>query len=583
MPHSVAQRNVRNAFGLAFVAAIGGFLFGFDLGLIGAANVYLRDQFHLNDVEFGFATASAVLGCVAGPAFGFWLCDAVSRKRTMLIASSLLAVSAVMTAVPDLFGDGSRYSTLLVFNLFRFVGGVGVGLCSVASPMYIAEIAPASKRGRLGMMYQLAIVLGSAVAPLIALVIVRVLRIQFGVSDTAVPASPWFQAWRWMFFSEMLCVVPFVMFVIRLPFSPRWLAEKGRFDEARRVLTDVDGPEYADRELEDIKSALSQEQGSWAELFTPGIRFALLIGVLLTFFNNWTGWSVIGGYIPRLLELAGFSRESAIGNFVAVYGAMGLVTLVSMALMDRVGRRPLWQFASLLMAVITLATGYMFYREIKGWPILVILGLVTIPHGIAIGGIPWLMMSEIFPTRIRAKAVSITTSCLWIFIFCGAYLFPSITGFSQRHFLTYRDVITTGDTISFAGTDPPTVDDSKRQFLEAGFRAGDQITVMGATHADNCGNFVVSDVTPGSMVLEGGAPIMTEAAGAEVTIQIGSVGAAFWLFTAICICSYVFGVTIMPETKGRTLENIGSSWQSQSELEERPQDGIRPLGGSLAR
>ena len=558
----VVQKKL-SASGLTFVASIGGFLFGFDLGMIGAANIYLRDQFHLSDAEFGFATASAVLGCVVGPTFGFWLCDAIGRKRTMLIASVLLGVGAILTAVPDALGSGSRDSTMVVFNFFRFVGGIGVGLCSVASPLYIAEIAPAAKRGRLGLMYQLAIVLGHAVAPLIAFVIVYVLRTNFGVTESAVPSSHWLQAWRWMFFSEMLCILPFVFFVVRLPFSPRWLAEKGRFEEARAVLTSVDGPEYADREIEQIKAALNEEEGSWAELFAPGIRYALLIGILLTFFNNWTGWSVIGGYVPRLLELAGFNRESAIGNFVAVYGAMGLMTLVSMALMDRVGRRPLWQFASLMMAVITFATGYMFYREIKGWPILVILGLVTIPHGIALGGIPWLMMSEIFPTRIRAKAVSIATTVLWIFIFCGAYLFPMVTGFSQRHFLTHRHTIVTGNTISFAASTQPTINDTDARFVEAGFRPGEHITVLGAANPQNRGSFVVANVTPGSLELERGAPIESEAAGAETTVQVGSVGAAFWLFSVVCIFSYLFGVTIMPETKGRTLEEIGSSWQKR--------------------
>lgn len=557
----VSTQHKVNATRLAFVASIGGLLFGFDLGLIGAANIYLRDQFHLNDAEFGFATASAVLGCIVGPTFGFWLCDAISRKRTMLMASALLAISAIFTAAPDVLGDGSRESTLRMFNLFRFVGGLGVGLCSVASPMYIAEIAPAAKRGKLGLMYQLAIVLGHAVAPLIAFLIVYVLRVNFGISDTSVPQNPWLQAWRWMFFSEIICIVPFVAFVARLPFSPRWLAEKGRFDEARIVLASIDGPDYATREIDEIKASLNQERASWSELLTPGIRFALLIGILLTFFNNWTGWSVIGGYIPRLLELAGFNRESAIGNFVAVYGAMGVTTVLSMMLMDRVGRRPLWQFASLLMAAITLATGYLFYREVKGWPMLVILGLVTIPHGIALGGIPWLMMSEMFPTRIRAKAVSLTTTVLWIFIFCGAYLFPLITGYSQRHFLTQRHAIVTSNTISFADATPPTITDAEAQFEAAGFRAGDQITVMNATNRENDGQFVVAQVTPECLVLDNTARLAAEFQGANVTIQVGSVGAAFWLFSAICILSFLFGITIMPETKGRSLEDIGSSWQ----------------------
>ncbi len=144
------------AFRMSFVAAIGGFLFGFDLGMIGAANVFLRDQFQLNDSAFGFATASAVLGCIFGPFLGSWLCDAVGRKRTMICAAILLAVSAIFTAVPDALGDGSAESTMLMFNIFRIVGGLGVGLCSIASPMYIAELAPAARRGRLGMMYQLA-------------------------------------------------------------------------------------------------------------------------------------------------------------------------------------------------------------------------------------------------------------------------------------------------------------------------------------------------------------------------------------------------------------------------------------------
>lgn len=553
----------QNAFALAFVAAIGGFLFGFDLGLIGATNIYLRDQFHLTDGEFGFVTASAVLGCIIGPPIGFWFCDAIGRKRTMLIASILLAIGAIVTAVPDLIGSGSRDSTLFVFNLFRFLGGVGVGLCSVASPMYIAEIAPADRRGRLGLMYQLAIVMGHAIAPLIAFFIVYWLRVKYGVTPAVVPDNPWLQPWRWMFFSEMACILPFVFFVARLPFSSRWLAEKGRFDEAQAVLTMVDGPEYADREMKEIRSALNEEHGSWAELFAPGMRFAIFIGILLTFFNNWTGWSVIGGYIPRLLELAGFNRESAIGNFVVVYVAMGITTLLSMSLTDRVGRRPLWQFASLLMAVITFVTGYLFYREVVGWPILVILGLVTIPHGIALGGLPWLMMSELFPTRIRAKAVSITTTVLWLFIFGGAYLFPMITGFSQKHFLTSRHVQLTSTSIAFANTKPPTIRDAQQQFEKAGFRAGDQVTVIGAANAENTGTFAVSGVTPDMLTLAATAPITEEAAGANVTLQVGSVGAAFWLFTAICFLSFLFGITIMPETKGRTLEEIGRSWQKQ--------------------
>lgn len=460
----------------AFVAAIGGFLFGYDLGLIGAANVYLEEQFSLSAAELGFATASAVLGCILGPFLGAWVCDAIGRKKTMIMAALLLAVSAVFTAVPDIMADGTRAGVLWSFNFFRFIGGLGVGLCSIASPMYIAELAPPARRGRFGLMYQLAVVLGHAVAPLIAWGIVAWLRIRHGVQQGDVPEAWALQPWRWMFFSEMLSIVAFVGFVFRLPESPRWLAEKGRFDEAENVLRRIDGPDFARTEIAEIRRTLHAEQGRWADLLAPGMLWALFIGILLAFFNNWTGWSVIGAYVPRLFEAAGYHREDAIRDFVFVYGAMAVLTLVSISLADRVGRRPLWMWASLLGAVITLLCGFVFAWGWKGTPVMIVISLITIPHGLALGGLPWLMMSELYPTRLRAKAVAVTTTTLWCFIFTGAYLFPSITGWSER--------------------------------------------------------------------------------------MVGSVAAAFWLFTGVCILSFLFGWLLMPETKGRTLEDIGESWNA---------------------
>ncbi|MAD81094.1 MAG: hypothetical protein CMJ50_09670 [Planctomycetaceae bacterium] len=456
---------------IAFVAAIGGFLFGFDLGMIGAANLFLKDQFHLSDAQFGLATASAGIGCILGPFLGAWLCDAIGRKRTMIVAAFLLALSAVVTAAPEILSGSSDQSIITVFNIFRAIGGLGVGLCSIASPMYIAEVAPPKKRGQLGMMYQLAIVCGHVVAPLIGYLVVISLPQSDGVAEIA-----WQQPWRWMFASETVCVLMFVSFVFSLPRSPRWLAEKGRHDEALNVLSQVEGPDYARREIEEIRSSLEQETGGWSELLAPGMRYALLIGILLAFFNNWTGWSVIGAYIPTLFEMSGLEdRAAAIGKFALTYGAMGLMTVVSLVLMDRVGRRPLWMFASLLMAAITCATGLVFHLQLTGSIVLIVIMLCTVPHGVALGGIPWLMMSELFPTRVRAKAVSITTTFLWVAIFSGAYLFPALTTAS--------------------------------------------------------------------------------------TALVGSVGGAFWLFTVICILSFLFGWWMMPETKGRTLEEIAESWK----------------------
>ncbi|MCX7428514.1 MAG: sugar porter family MFS transporter [Planctomycetia bacterium] len=398
------------AFAISFVAAVGGFLFGFDLAVMGAANLFLRDQFQLSDAQFGFTTASATLGCIVGPFMGAWLCDAVGRNRTMIVACGLLGVNAIMTAIaPD----------IITFNVFRIVGGVGVGLCSIASPMYIAEVAPPRMRGGLGLMYQLAIVVGSIAAPLIAAPLAEYLP------DTI--------SWRWMFASEMAAVVPFAVLLFFIPPSPRWLAEKGRFEEAAAVLRRVDGPEYARLEMDEIRRALSEESGTLADLFQPGLRRALLIGLLLAFFNNWTGWSVIGGYVPMLLEMSGLQdRSSAILQYAVTYGFMGLTTFLCCLLADRVGRRPLWMFASSLMAVVTLLAGAVFFFKLGGPVVLVVILLCTVPHGLALGGLPWLMMSEIFPTRIRAKAVALTTTFLWITIYSGAQLFPLLTGYSEK-------------------------------------------------------------------------------------------------------------------------------------------------------
>ena len=233
---------------------------------------------------------------------------------------------------------------------------------------------------------------------------------------------------------------------------------------------------------------------------------------------------MIATYIPWLFELSEFDRELAIGNFVAVYGAMGLMTLVSLLLLDRVGRRPLWIVASLVMAVITGVTGYLFHQEVTGWPVLIILVLVTVPHGLALGGLPWMKMSELFPTNLRAKAVSITTTMLWIFIFSGAYLLPLITGSAQEHFLTAHKVQVSGKTIAFVESDPAHIENRAGDFEKAGFRPLDQVTVLGAGAGENNGTFVISEVTPHQLVLGQSVRLTAEPAGAEVTLQIGSVG-----------------------------------------------------------
>ena len=399
------------AYFVAFVAAVGGFLFGYDLLIINGAQIFLRDYFHLTPGELGFATSSAILGCVAGPTLGASLCDRLGRKITLIIAALLFAAGAVGTAVPG---------SITAFNVFRIVGGVGVGLASLASPLYIAEIAPTPSRGRLGIMYQLAITVGATAAIVVAWWIART------VPDIAVN-------WRWMFASMLVPVVAFVALLLAVPQSPRWLVGQNRPAEALAILTKINGPAAAQKELAEIQASMRAESGSLAELFQPGIRTALLTGVLLGLFNNWTGWSGVAYYLPTLFQMGGYTDASdAIGVTVVPIAAHFFLTLVAIWLVDRVGRRPLWLGASAGMTGCLVLMGLVFHYQMQGPVVILMVLLIAVPHAVGLGPLPWLMMSEIYPTRIRARAVSISTTFLWIAGFTGPLAFPKLVEVSEQ-------------------------------------------------------------------------------------------------------------------------------------------------------
>jgi len=447
------------AFYIAFVASLGGFLFGYDLVIISGAQIFLRDQFALTPEQFGFATSSALLGCIAGPACGAWLCDRFGRKFTLIVAAVLFAVSAAGTALAH---------SILVFNSFRIIGGVGVGLASIGSPMYIAEIAPAKSRGRLGLMYQLAITIGAVAATIVS----------YSLARYAAPTV----AWRWMFASVIVPVGAFSVLLIRVPASPRWLAEKNRFDEALAVLTQIAGKEEAQKELQEMRATMQAEAGSLRELFQPGMRAALFTGIILAVLNNWTGWTGIAFYLPTLFQRAGFANASdAIAQNVLVMGGTVFLTLISIWLVDRVGRRPLWIICSIAMCVFLVLTGMVFQFNATGHVVVLMIFLCAAPHAIGLGPLPWLMMSEIYPTRIRAKAVSLSTTFLWVAAFTGPFAFPILQATSEKMFHTIAGV--------------------------------------------------------------------------------------FWLYAVICLFSFAWGWKFLPETKGRSLENIADSWKGGAEKE----------------
>lgn len=436
-----------------FVAAIGGFLFGYDLVMISGAQIYLRDQFGLSPAQFGLATTSALLGCIAGPTLGAVLCDRLGRKTTLIIAAGLFTAGAVGTALPH---------DISTFNVFRIVGGIGVGLASLASPMYIVEIAPTRSRGRLGIMYQLAITIGCLTATIVAYYLAKYLPPQV--------------SWRWMFASV---AVPVLIFVACLPFvpqSPRWLAEKGRDAEALAVLARIDKTADAHEQLLAIRSPLSWQSGRFRDLLEPSMRMPMFIGIVLAILNNWTGWTSVSFYLPTLFQRAGYAEASAaIGQNVIVMAANVLLTLVAIRVVDSVGRRPLWLAASAAMSVCMLIAGLFFQLQITGAMVLVVVLCCMAPHSMGLGPLPWLMMSEIYPTRIRARAVAVTTTFLWVAGFSGPYAFPILDSASRK--------------------------------------------------------------------------------------IIGSGAAVFWLYGVICIFSFFWALRFLPETKGKSLEDIASIWK----------------------
>jgi SP family arabinose:H+ symporter-like MFS transporter len=236
-----------------------------------------------------------------------------------------------------------------------------------------------------------------------------------------------------MFASQLAPILAFLGFLLFIPRSPRWLAQKGRFEEALAVISRFNSPDQAAREMADIRASLAEEKGTFSELLQPGVRKALFIGICLGIFQQWTGWSAMAYYVPTLFAKAGFSRPSdAIFQSIIVNGWAGIVTLTAVLVVDRLGRRPLWIAGSGTMIAAMIVIGLAFKCNFTGLPLLFAFFFCAAPHAFALGPLPWLMMSELYPTRIRATAVAITTTALWAAAWLSPMVFPILMGYFER-------------------------------------------------------------------------------------------------------------------------------------------------------
>lgn len=436
------------------VASVGGLLFGYDTAVISGAIGFMRSFYKLSDIMTGWVASCALLGCIAGAMYSGKLSDRSGRKKVLMLSAVLFTISSIGTAMAP---------NLWFFVLFRIIGGMGIGIASMLSPMYISEMAPAPVRGRLISVFQLGIVTG-------ILVIYFVNAYIAGIHNEAWNIST---GWRWMFGSGIIPSVIFILLLLTVPESPRWLASQKKQSEALVILSQINGNKAAQQELDSINESLKDEAPfSLASLKGSKLKKALITGILLAVFSQFTGINAIMYYAPEIFKSTGTGTDSAFIQTILV-GVINVVfTLVAIKYVDSWGRKKLLLTGISGMTVCLFIVGLAFYTQQQGYLVLIaILGYIAF-FAMSLGPLTFVVIAEIFPTKSRATAMSIATFFLWLAVFLVSQTFP---------------------------------------------------------------------------------------------ILIGSIGSAytFWLYTLISVLAFLFIRKSIPETKGKTLEEIEASWTKE--------------------
>lgn len=392
---------------ICLTVGFGGFLFGFDTAVISGAINFLRVQFHLSAAMEGWLMSSALLGCVIGAAIAGYLADKYGRKKILLLSAFLFIISA--------YGCGiSETAEQLI--IARIIGGVGVGFAAMVSPMFISELAPASLRGRLVSLYQLAITLGILCSYLSNSQLLKYAG--HHVSENADGFMHYYlvaEAWRGMLGSNMIPAVAFFLFLLFVPESPRWLVKIGDQQEAARILKRINGENLAAAELSEIQITISGEKGSFKQMLEPGMRIALIIGLVLPFLSQLTGITTVMYYAPAIFEKAGLKADSAMGSASEIGFFNMIFTLVAIWKIDRWGRKPLliWGFIGLSVALFLI--GWTFNHSNAGSALVLMSFIFYIAlFAATLGPGVWVVISEIYPTKIRGRAMSLGTLSLFM-------------------------------------------------------------------------------------------------------------------------------------------------------------------------
>ena len=404
---------------ICIVSAMGGLLFGYDWVVIGGAKPFYEVYFDIagNESMQALAMSIALLGCLLGATMAGFLADKYGRKKLLIFSAFVFFVSSWATGAS---------TSIPTFILARLVGGMAIGLAADLSPMYIAEVAPTHIRGKLVTLNQLTIVLGILGAQIVNMLIADPVAADATSADIL---NSWNgqTGWRWMFWAVCVPYGLFFLLSMFIPESPRWLASVKRYEQARKVLSSIGGQEYADEEIESYSKAGASshsEKGALSLLFSSKMRNVLIIGIVVAMFQQWSGTNVIFNYAQEIFQAAGYGISDVLMNIVVTGIANLVFTFVAIYTVDRLGRKTLMMIGSIGLAGIYTLLGLSYFFEFKGFIMIIFVVLAIGFYAMSLGPVTWVLLSEIFPNKVRGVAMAVCTAALWIASFLLTYTFP---------------------------------------------------------------------------------------------------------------------------------------------------------------
>ncbi len=406
-------------FFICIVSAMGGLLFGYDWVVIGGAKPFYEIYFGIaNDQTMqAVAMSVALLGCLGGATAAGFMSDKYGRKKLLVLAAFVFLMSSWLTGISQ---------SMAVFISARFVGGIAIGLAAALSPMYIAEVSPTHIRGKMVTLNQLTIVLGILGAQVVNLLIAEPVAEHATALDIL---HSWNgqTGWRWMFWAVCVPSALFLICALFIPESPRWLFSKGYNDRARKILSFIGGEEYASSELSNYEVAQdssNQEKGTLSLLFSKKMRPVLIIGIVVAAFQQWSGTNVIFNYAQEIFQAAGYGISDVLMNIVVTGIANLVFTFVAIFTVDRLGRKTLMLIGSIGLACVYAILSVCYLFHFQGLIMIVLVVLAIGFYAMSLGPITWVLLSEIFPNKVRGIAMAVCTTALWIASFLLTYTFP---------------------------------------------------------------------------------------------------------------------------------------------------------------